>query len=190
MGKRYVCDLGRDELKKVLDVNPKLYDELIDYYYEDEDFWVEEMLDILTMDGVVLDYGIYANERSYITFDKQKPFTSLGNIDNYRHTFGVSKEIEEKLDKALEVLSIYDKCNNVFGSDVDGFIRAEAFEDEINAYVDELSKMIVSEIVNGYKYNDDTILEALHRKYIEHEPNKLYVKDDSYIVYYEASYER
>ena len=190
MEKRYLIDLKRDELKKVLELNPKLYDELVDYYRDEEDFWVNEAMHILAMDGVVLGYSIdYNGGFSYIDFDKEKPFTSLGNIDNYRHTFGCNHEIDETLNKALKVLKIYDECNNLFGSDVDGFIRAEAFEDEINVYVDELSKMIADYFKKGYDYDDDTILEALFRKYIDIYPNKVYVKDDSYIAYYEESYE-
>jgi hypothetical protein len=190
MSKRYLCDLERDELEKVIKVNHKLYDELVDYYYDDEDFWVSEAMSYLTMDGAVLDYSIYYDGNSYITFDKEKPFTSLGNIDNYRHAFGGNDEINETLDKALKVLKIYDDCNNLFGSDTDGFIRGVAFEDEINRYISELSKMIAKYLSSGYDYNDDTIIEALERKYIEDDPNKVYVKDDSYIAYYEESYER
>lgn len=188
--KRYLHELSDIELKKVIEINPKLKDELIDYYYEDEDYWVSEYMAYLKADGVVLDYSISPHERSYITFDKEKPFTSLGNIDNYRYAFGVNDEIENKLVKALDILSIYDDCHSLFGSDVDGFVRLEAFEDEINAYVSELSEMIVKMLVSGYNYDDDTIIEALHRKYIEDDDKGVYVKDDTYIVYKEVSYEK
>lgn len=184
MEKRYLIDLSEDELKKVLEVNDDLYDELVDYYRKDEDFWVNEAMNILAMDGVVLGYRIDCNGGfSYIDFDEKKPFTSLGNIDNYRHTFGGNHEIDETLNDALKVLKIYDECNNLFGRDVDDFIRAEAFENEINDYVDGLSKMIADYFKKGYDYDDDIILEALYRKYIEDDPNRLYVKDDSYIAY-------
>ena len=190
MEKRYLIDLSEDELKKVLEVNDDLYDELVNYYIEGEDFWVEEMLDILTMDAVVLGYSISPYGNSYIDFDDEKALTSLGNIHNYVETFGCNETTKKELDKALKYLTLYDELGNLLPYEkIDkplytyvSIIQQEIY-DIIWDYVKKLSEMIVSQIVNGYGYDDDTILEALHRKYIEDEPNRLYVKNDSYIAY-------
>lgn len=188
--KRYLDELSEDELKKVLEVNNELYDELVDYYIEGEEFWVEEMLDILTMDVVVLGYSISPYGNSYIDFDEEKALTSLGNIHNYVETFSCKETTKEELDKALKYLTLYDGLGNLLpyekiGKPLDTYISIiqQEIYDIIWDYVKKLSEMIVSDIVNSYEYDDATILEALHRKYIEDNPNKLYVKDDSYIVY-------
>lgn len=202
MGKRYLSELSELELKRVIEVNPKLEDELIEYYLNDEDLWVEDAMKTLTVDGVVLGYSISPHSHSYIDFDKDKALTSLGNINNYRHNFGLYEEIEEELDKALEYLTFYEQSYNLLTFEkIDkplytyvGFIQNEVYN-IIWDYVKRLSEMIVNMILDGYKYDDDTIIEALVRKCIEDESDSVYVKDDTYIAYkeiplHEISYER
>ena len=199
MSKRYLCDLERDELEKVIEVNHKLYDELVDYYYEDEDFWVSEAMKYLTVDDVISDYNISPHQVSYINFKEDKALTSLGNMNNYRHAFDVNSErFNTKLDRALEYLTFYEQSFNLFHDPIrpyDDYIKniqnkvMEITYDTIWEYVKELSNLLVEHLLRGYSFNNDTIIEALERKYIEHDPHKVYVKDDSYIAYYEESYE-
>lgn len=194
--KRYLHELSELELKKVIEVNPKLKDELIDYYYEDEDYWVSEYMAYLKVDGVVLDYSISPHGRSYITFDKDKALTSLGNMHNYRGAFGGSGErFNGKLDRALEYLTFYEQSFDLFHDPhTPHYIHIKHIQeityDTIWDYVKDLSELLVGDLLKGYNYDDDTIIEALHRKYIEDDDKGVYVKDDTYIVYKEVSYER
>lgn len=194
--KRYLHELSDIELKKVIEVNPKLKDELIDYYYEDEDYWVSEYMAYLKVDGVVLDYSISPHGRSYITFDKDKALTSLGNMHNYRGAFGGSGErFNGKLDRALEYLTFYEQSFDLFHDPHTPHYThikhiQEITYDTIWDYVKDLSELLVGDLLKGYNYDDDIIIEALHRKYIEDDYKGVYVKDDTYIVYKEVSYER
>lgn len=188
---RYLNELNDDELRTVLDKNDKFWDLLVDYHYNDCNYWISEAFSILNEGNVIVDYSISTCSHSYIQFSEFFNYDVLENIKKYIENHGASDTIREKLKTAykyqefinLAYRLFYD--NDILGKEysVDKIFNEALFDEAYTKIIKDLSDDLANWLKSWYDYDDDVLLSVLENEFMVDDPTRFYIKDDSYIVY-------
>lgn len=187
---RYLNELNNDELRTVLDKNDKFWHLLVDYHYEDCNYWVSEALAMLNEGNVIVDYSIDPDSHSFINFSEFKVSDVLDNIKKYIENHGAPDRICEKLKTAYKYQEFINEAYRLFNDNddldkeysIDKVINETLLNELYTKTVEDLSDLLANWLKLWYDYDDNVLLNVLDWCLVN-SPKRFYIKDDSYIVY-------
>jgi hypothetical protein len=182
MDKRYLKDLDRDELIKVLNANDKLHDIVIETMHESASYFIQEEIDILSKNNAVLDYFIdyYNSNQSHIKINEDKIIQYIDNINDYYDIYGVSTKIIMTL-RTLDIMKEdYEKAldNNIWQE----YYDYDRIENEMRQYIKTLNNDIIEKMSANFEYNIDSMIEYMIDN-MDYLMSDIYIKDNSYIAH-------
>lgn len=146
--KTFIKNMTREQLKKVITDNENLQNEILEMMQENENFYIQEILDTLNLSNYNIDlYGYsFIKERDIFSFSEsvikaEKDYNIFG-VDTQNYVKRL-KELLEAYDKEVEA----DETNAIYD-------RLEELTDEIKENIVEFLKgcydFQVSDIVNDF----------------------------------------
>ena len=178
--KRYLSELTREELEKVLKANSVIGEEITDYI-------VNGLFDNFRMNVSVFynksikDYEFNSVYRSYMTIRDASTFVKELSEEYNEFQYYITEESAKLLERLEKRADFYDMCKSGYED-----ISESRFEN-LEKWFEEGAKKIAQEIMDSYDaeiesaYDPDTQIEYIDI-FMENNPD-IYVLDESYTAY-------
>lgn len=166
--KRFLSELSREELKRVLEVNKKLVQDIDQFIMDDDMFAQEEEFNLLNIKDAVTVHDHYSS----FFLRVNDPEKLIEKID----TAYLSPETEEQYKKTK---AVYDELKSIEDENSEEYDKTyEKFEKECDLLADSLTAQL-------RQYEDHDLSEDNELEYLENYMNLdgLYILSDTYVVY-------
>jgi hypothetical protein len=184
VGKKYIEELTKEELKLVFKANYKLQTEVYEDMVDSELYWVGDQLDYIR--GSLRDWSIGANNYNYIKVKDNSGFID-GLIEMDK---GIPLFSDKEAKQIYEVQELRDRFYEM-PSDEDGY---EELEEEYEAAVQELAEAVTRQFgrrlddCSNSEYQLDYFIEFYAESRLEKDLFYIDDEDDSYELFEDVAY--